>query len=159
KAAKELRCLDPCMGSGHFIVAIFERLVEMRIAEEKLGEKAVVKAVISDNLYGLEIDHRCTQIAAFNLALAAWRRIGYCALPAMHLACSGLGVRAKKEEWLALTPKSEKMQTGMERLYQLFQQAPVLGSLTNPRRLGGDVLTSEFHRLQPIMEQALNLET
>jgi len=159
KAAKELRCLDPCMGSGHFIVAIFERLVEMRIAEEKLGEKAVVKAVISDNLYGLEIDHRCTQIAAFNLALAAWRRIGYCALPAMHLACSGLGVRAKKEEWLALTPKSEKMQTGMERLYQLFQQAPVLGSLINPRTLGGNLLTAEFHDLQPIMEQALNLET
>ena len=41
---------------------------------------AAVDAVLRDNLFGLEIDPRCTQIAAFNLAFAAWRRsvIGRC---------------------------------------------------------------------------------
>ena len=78
KTAKELRCLDPCMGSGHFVVAMFERLVALRMAEEKLDEAAAVAAVIRDNLFGLEIDPRCTQIGAFNLALAAWRRVGHC---------------------------------------------------------------------------------
>ena len=96
KTAKELKCLDPCMGSGHFVVAMFERLVALRMAEEKLDEQAAVAAVIRDNLFGLEIDPRCTQIAAFNLALAAWRRVGYCALPAMNLACSGLAPNAKR---------------------------------------------------------------
>ena len=90
KTAKELKCLDPCMGSGHFVVAMFERLVALRMAEEKLDEAAAVAAVIRDNLFGLEIDPRCTQIGAFNLALAAWRRVGHCTLPAMNLACSGL---------------------------------------------------------------------
>ena len=80
KTAKELKCLDPCMGSGHFVVAMFERLVALRMAEEKLDEAAAVAAVIRDNLFGLEIDPRCTQIGAFNLALAAWRRVGH--LPA-----------------------------------------------------------------------------
>ena len=61
------------MGSGHFEVAMFERLVALRLAEEKLDEAAAVAAVIRDNLFGLEIDPRCTQIGAFNLALAAWR--------------------------------------------------------------------------------------
>ncbi len=82
KTAKELKCLDPCMGSGHFVVAMFERLVALRMAEEQLDEKAAVAAVIRDNLFGLELDPRCTQIGAFNLALAAWRRVGHCALPA-----------------------------------------------------------------------------
>ena len=35
-SAMELKCLDPCMGSGHFVVAMFERLVPMRMAEETL---------------------------------------------------------------------------------------------------------------------------
>ena len=46
KTAKELKCLDPCMGSGHFVVAMFERLVALRLAEEKLDEAAAVAAVI-----------------------------------------------------------------------------------------------------------------
>jgi hypothetical protein len=79
QTAAELKCLDPCMGSGHFVVAMFERLVALRMAEEKLDESAAVAAVIRDNLFGLELDPRCTQIAAFNLALAAWRRVGHCA--------------------------------------------------------------------------------
>ncbi|MFN9293329.1 MAG: hypothetical protein ACK6EB_35065, partial [Planctomyces sp.] len=66
KAAKDLKCLDPCMGSGHFVVAMFERLVALRMAEDRIDELAAVNAVIRDNLYGLEIDARCTQIAAFN---------------------------------------------------------------------------------------------
>ena len=78
RTAAELKCLDPCMGSGHFVVAMFERLVALRIAEKDLSEKAAVTAVIQGNLFGLEIDPRCSQIGAFNLALAAWRRVGHC---------------------------------------------------------------------------------
>ncbi len=100
--AKELTCLDPCMGSGHFVVAMFERLVALRLAEEKLDEAAAVAAVIRDNLFGLEIDPRCTQIGAFNLALAAWRRVGHCKLPAMNLACSGLAPNTREADWLAI---------------------------------------------------------
>jgi len=159
KTARELTCLDPCMGSGHFLVAMFQRVVAMRMAEEKLPEKAATEAVIRDNLFGLEIDSRCTQIAAFNLALAAWRRVGHCPLPAMHLACSGLGVVAKKEDWLALAQKDSKLRAGMERLYDLFQKAPVLGSLINPHSGEADLLVAEFHELRPLLEKALTQET
>jgi N-6 DNA Methylase len=159
KTAQQLRCLDPCMGSGHFVVALFERLVALRCAEEDLEVVDAIAAVIRDNLFGLEIDPRCTQIAAFNLALAAWRRGGYCALPAMNLACSGLAPNAKKEDWLKLAGNSDRLQRGMERLYALFKDAPILGSLINPRALGGDLLEAEFHELQPLMEKALAQES
>lgn len=158
KTAKDLRCLDPCMGSGHFVVAMFERLVALRMAEEKVDEKEAVPAVIHGNLFGLEIDPRCTQIGAFNLALAAWRRVGHCTLPAMNLACSGLGPNAKQADWLKLAGDNEKLRNGMDRLYRFFKDAPVLGSLINPRALGGDLLEAEFHELQPLMEKALAQE-
>ena len=182
KSASELKCLDPCMGSGHFVVALFERLVALRVAEEALDEADAVDAVIRDNLFGLEIDPRCTQIAAFNLALAAWRRVGHRPLPAMNLACSGLAPNASKDDWLALTallhgdsplagehdllgPQGQPMlfdarlASGMSQLYDLFQKAPVLGSLINPRAAQGDLLIAPFHALQPLLEKALARET
>jgi hypothetical protein len=159
KFAKELKCLDPCMGSGHFAVAIFERLVALRMSEEAQDEAASVQAVIRDNLFGLELDQRCTQIGAFNLALAAWRRVGHCKLPAMNIACSGLAPNAKKEDWLKLAGNNNRLQNGMDSLYQLFMDAPVLGSLINPRGGEGDLLEAAFHELQPLLEKALAQET
>lgn len=158
KTAQELTCLDPCMGSGHFVVAMFERLVALRIAEEKVDEPAAVTAVISDNLFGLEIDPRCTQIAAFNLALAAWRRVGRCTLPAMNLACSGLAPNTREVNWLKLAGDNDRLQRGMQRLYRLFKDAPVLGSLINPRATGGDLVEADFHEFQPLLEKALAQE-
>jgi hypothetical protein len=159
KMAKKLWCLDPCMGSGHFVVAMFERLVALRVAEEKLEEAAAVAAVIRDNLFGLEIDPRCTQIGAFNLALAAWRRVGHCMLPAMNLACSGLAPNTHEADWLAIGGDNEKLKNGMARLYRLFKDAPVLGSLINPRAAERDLLEAGFHELQPLLEKVLARET
>jgi hypothetical protein len=115
--------------------------------------------VISDNLFGLEIDPRCTQIAAFNLALAAWRRVGYCVLPPMNLACSGLAPNTTEEEWLKLADGNEKLENGMASLYHLFENAPVLGSLINPRTSQADLLEAGFHELQPLLEKAMAAET
>ena len=159
KTAKELKSLDPCMGSGHFVVAMFERLVAIRMAEEALDESEAVASVIRDNLYGLEIDPRCTQIAAFNLALAAWRRVGYCVLPPMNLACSGLAPNTSEEEWLKLAGGNEKLENGMASLFHLFDSAPVFGSLINPRVSQADLLEAGFHELQPLLEKAIAAET
>ena len=159
KTANELKCLDPCMGSGHFVVSMFERLVALRVEEEGLDESQAIPAVIGDNLFGLELDPRCTQIGAFNLALAAWRRGGHCALPRMNIACCGLAPNAKKDDWLKLAGNDDRLQRGMGRLYSLFKDAPELGSLINPRASGGDLLEAEFHELQPLLEKALAQET
>lgn len=158
KTARKLRCLDPCMGSGHFVVAMFERLVALLIAEDQMDPDAAVAAVIKDNLFGLEIDPRCTQIAAFNLALAAWRKVGHRRLPAMNLACSGLTPNAR-DEWSKVAGDSDRLQRGMARLYGFFNDAPVLGSLIDPRAVGGDLLQAEFHELRPLLEKALERES
>jgi hypothetical protein len=81
RAAKEVTVLGPCMGSGHFLVFALPILVRFRMEEEQLSEEEAVYAVLRDNLFGLELDTRCTQIAALNLALAAWKMVGYRPLP------------------------------------------------------------------------------
>ena len=68
----KLKILDPCCGSGHFLVAAFSMLVPMRMAREGLSARDAVDAVLRENLHGLELDPRCVELAAFSLALAAW---------------------------------------------------------------------------------------
>jgi hypothetical protein len=155
RAAREVTMLDPSMGSGHFLVFALPLLVRLRIEEENLSAAAAVAAVLRDNLHGLELDERCTQIAAFNLALAAWKLAGYQPLPALHLACSGLAPHTAQAEWVGLAGDNEKLQRGMARLYKLFENAPVLGSLINPRDDGADLLTAGFDELRPLVEKAL----
>ena len=80
-------------------------------------------------------------------------------LPPLHLACSGLAPNAKKEDWLKLASVNDRLQRGMARLHTLFKDAPVLGSLINPRAMGGDLVEADFHELQPLLEKALAPET
>ena len=156
---KDLRCLDPCMGSGHFIVAMFERLTSLRVSEESVDERTAVFSVLQENLFGLEIDGRCTQIAAFNLALAAWRRIGFCTLPVLNLACCGLAPNVDKQAWVRMAQGDEKLESSMEQLYEHFEQAPVLGSLINPVKDNRSLLEAAFDEVKPLLDKALESES
>jgi hypothetical protein len=160
KALKDFKLLDPCCGSGHFLVAAFVLLVLLRMRDEKLSAKNACDAVLRENLHGLELDQRCTQIAAFALALTAWKFTeGFRPLPPLNIACSGLGVNARKEDWLALANGDTRLRSGLEQLYDLFQKAPELGSLINPRRLAhGDLVTASFAEIQPLLTKALQSE-
>lgn len=162
KRAAELKILDPCCGSGHFLVAALHHLVPIRMAEEGLTAREACDAVIRDNLHGLEIDERCTQIAAFALALAAWTYPGaggYRLLPRLRIACSGIAPNTKKENWLALAGDDERLRNGMARLYDLFRDAPILGSLIDPSSaLENSLFEARFDELRPLLEKAMSAE-
>ncbi len=178
--AKDMTMLDPCMGSGHFLVFALPILLAIRMAEEGLSETVAVDAVPRDNLFGLEIDPRCTQIAAFNLAFAAWRRVGHRPLPKLNLACSGLAIGVTKAEWLKLAEKAvsavdpaarsdllgveqnllaqgleERIKNGLNALYDLFAKAPWLGSLIDPHSAGADIFREGFDKLEPLLASIL----
>lgn len=162
---KEITTLDPCMGSGHFIASLFPVFAKLRMYEEGLSKEKATDRVIEENLHGLELDARCTQIAAFNLALTAWKFIGYYKdLPEMNLACSGVAPKGKREDWVKLVGKvgdpvlKARMENGMKVLYDHFQLAPELGSLLDPATIKADMYTASFKELQPILIKALENE-
>jgi hypothetical protein len=167
----EFKLLDPCCGSGHFLVAAFLLLVPMRMAAEGLSAMDAVDAVLADNLHGLELDARCVEIAVFALALAAWRfpdengdPLGVRAdMPAPQVACCGLKVAAKPEDWMALVPddapNAQLLRQELRLLHASFAQAPLLGSLLDPARsLKNDLATSSFDTLRGLLARALATE-
>ena len=136
--AKALTVLDPCCGSGHFLTEALAALAALRRAEEGLSPGDAVEAVLRDNLAGLEIDGRCVQIAAFNIALTGWRIGGAgAALPTPNVAWVGAPPPQPRAEFAALSGGDTDLRRGLEALHDLFRQAPLLGSLIEP--VGGDL--------------------
>ena len=178
----DLKILDPCCGSGHFLVAALSMLVPMRMEQEGLPVRDAVDAVLRENLHGLEIDPRCVELAAFALALAAWTYPGaggYRPLPEMHLACSGLAPNATKEQWLELAQQaadaggmpadrslfgvddnllSAQVRNSLEELHELFRKAPERGSLIDPRELKGDLFRHDYESVRSLFAAVLKHE-
>jgi hypothetical protein len=156
---KDLTLLDPCCGSGHFLTAAFRLLVPLRMHADGLTAAAACDAVLTDNLFGLEIDPRCVQIAAFALALAAWTYPdagGYRQLPPLNVACSGQPVAGTRAEWQKLANGNSNLRFTLGELYELFTDAPHLGSLLDPRTvLKAERLTGSLEQIRPLLAEAL----
>lgn len=174
KTLKEFTLLDPCCGSGHFLVAAFNLLVPLRMHDEGLSAREACDVVLRENLFGLELDPRCTQIAAFALAVAAWKYpgednqpLGYRELPPLSIACTGIGPQATEAEWLKLAEQSghklnvlsrEPIMNGLRNLHSLFSDAPTLGSLIDPNQLSATLISADYETLLPYLSAALTAE-
>lgn len=166
----DFKLLDPCCGSGHFLVAAFLMLVPMRMASEGLSAKEAVNRVLAENIHGLELDPRCVEIAVFAVALEAWRYpdasgnpLGLREIPAPNIACCGLKVAAKAQDWEALVPdeapNAQYVRQELRQLHASFSDAPLLGSLLDPARsLKNDLATSSFETLTALLRKALATE-
>ena len=60
----DIKCIDPCMGSGHILAYKFDVLMEI-YKRQGYRNRDAVKSIINNNLYGLDIDERASQLAYF----------------------------------------------------------------------------------------------
>lgn len=130
----EFKAIDPCCGSGHFLVAIFLMLVPMRMQLENLSEQQAIDKVLSENLHGLELDQRCVELAVFALALEAWRYQnggGYRMLPRLNLACCGQKFPKSIQSESLDYSKFPALTEALDILEKQFNEASVLGSLVD----------------------------
>lgn len=67
---EDIKLLDPAMGSGHILVYAFEVFHEIY---EKCGypDRDIPRLILENNLYGLDIDDRAYQLAAFAVVMKA----------------------------------------------------------------------------------------
>lgn len=60
----DIKCIDPCMGSGHILVAMFDVLMDIYLSEG-YDEREAAFEIVENNLHGLDIDVRAYQLAYF----------------------------------------------------------------------------------------------
>jgi hypothetical protein len=80
ESIRDLKAIDPAVGSGHFLVVLFELLVALyreeakhrgETGEERWSTQAIVEHILEKNLHGIDLDPRAVQIAAAALWLKA----------------------------------------------------------------------------------------
>lgn len=158
----DVTVMDPCCGSGHFLVEAFSMLWRMRAEEEQVTAVAAQDSVIRSNLFGLELDPRCVQIAMFAIAFQAWKEGGgWRQLPTPEIACSGISVKASAEEWKALAHDDAILEAAIGRLHALFADAETLGSLISPVRAteNAGLESVDWKDVAPLVRQALGAES
>lgn len=67
---EDIRCIDPCMGSGHILCVYFDTLI--RIYEDYgYTSREAAASIVKNNIWGLDIDQRAAQLAYFAVMMKA----------------------------------------------------------------------------------------
>ena len=59
---EDIRCIDPCQGSGHILVYMFDVLMQIYESYGYTTQEAVA-GIVKNNIYGLDIDERPAQLS------------------------------------------------------------------------------------------------
>ena len=70
KDVRDIKVIDPCMGSGHILVYAFDVLMQM-YEDAGYSQRDAAKSILENNLYGLDIDDRAYQLAYFAMMMKA----------------------------------------------------------------------------------------
>jgi len=61
---ENIKCIDPCMGSGHILAYLFDVLMQI-YRSAGYTDRDAAAGIVEHNLYGLDIDDRAAQMAYF----------------------------------------------------------------------------------------------
>lgn len=143
---EDLSCLDPCMGSGHILVYMFD-VLEQIYTSVGYSEREAAKAILENNIYGLDIDDRAYQLAYFAVMMKARqynRRIlngeNTCHVYAIQES-NGIAKNQLHEMGENLSPdEKSKALSQAEKLVELFHDAKEYGSILNIPEMDWDLL-------------------
>ena len=67
---EDIRIIEPCCGSGHILVYVFDLLYKM-YEEKGYQQREIPTLILKNNLVGLDVDKRAAQLASFSLIMKA----------------------------------------------------------------------------------------
>ena len=70
KDVRDIKVIDPCMGSGHILVYAFDVLMQM-YENDGYSQRDAAHCILEHNLFGLDIDDRAAQLAYFAVMMKA----------------------------------------------------------------------------------------
>ncbi|WP_419174436.1 BREX-1 system adenine-specific DNA-methyltransferase PglX [Desulfosediminicola sp.] len=100
---EKVKILDPAMGSGHFLVYVFDFLWELyqdqaRLSKKNYTPKQIIDWILKNNLHGIDIDNRAVQIGAAALYIKTQEKETGYQVENLNLVASDLGISHLKED-------------------------------------------------------------
>jgi DNA modification methylase len=131
---EEIRICDPACGSGHMLVYAFD-LLHSIYEEEGYGHSEIPEKILSHNLFGIEIDKRAGELAAFALTMKARKKQhNFFRNPVQPNICALQSISFEDDELRSYIAAigSDLFTTDLQRTLLQFEEADNFGSLIRP---------------------------
>lgn len=152
---QDITCIDPCMGSGHILVYMFDVLMDI-YRSEGFSEREAVFDILEKNIRGLDIDRRAYQLSYFALMMKArgYNRIFFRghedmegnrvqAVPRVYAIEESNSIIRNQIEYLGADLDEEKKEIAIKQMNGLLDalhDAKEYGSIINVERYDWDLL-------------------
>lgn len=154
KKIEEIKLLDPCCGSGHFLVKAYDLFYKMYLEEGIYCEEEIPYKILQNNIYGIDIDLRAVQLTGLilfiktktylkesNYELNAKEKISVNLVCADVILLNGSRLRELKERH----KQNKTILKMIDIIYEEFEDVRIKGSLIQPEK-----------RLFPLFEEYKN---
>ncbi len=151
---KEIHVIEPCCGSGHILVYVFDLIFKM-YEEQGYLKRDIPTMIMRNNLVGLDVDKRATQLASFSLVMKA-RSVNnrffdeeYYETPHVYeikdsQLLKELGYRKHIKSFNFLSDEEIEL---IEYLVEIFKNGKTIGSLIKIKPIDFDRLDSALDKI------------
>ena len=150
---EEIKVIDPACGSGHFLLYAFDILERIWRAERpEIPDSEIPRKILKHNLYGVDLDMRACQLAAFNLYLKARSRTVSEAedefeMPDVGIVCADAKiaeVEGAEDVFEEVAEDRADLQKTLESILNAFESIHGLGSLLDVRGALGEIFEEDI---------------
>lgn len=146
---EDIKCIDPCCGSGHILSYLFDVLVQIYEAHG-VQTRDAVKSIVEHNLYGLDIDDRAAQLAYFSVMMKGrqydHRFFRRGVQPHVYAIVESNDVSEHVVEYFC--NGDEKLKIAMDMILAEMYDAKEYGSILNITEQGWDALEQRFDEVR-----------
>ena len=144
---EDIKCIDPCMGSGHILVYMFDVLMQIY---ENYGYSAreAATSIVENNIYGLDIDTRAAQLSYFAIMMKARqydrRFLTRGIQPNVYAIDESNGITSVQMQEMGQNLSEEEYNIAVKQAMQLVEElhdAREYGSILNITELDWDLLS------------------
>ena len=161
---EEIKCIDPCSGSGHILAYMFDVLMQIYEVYGYTSREAV-ENIVKNNIYGLDIDERAAQLANFAVMMKARqydRRFftrkdedGNLSIPQPNVYAICESNHISKECLDYFTNEDAKIGEMIHSIVDEMQDAKEYGSILNISAFDFDSLMQRFDEVENESEMSL----
>ncbi len=145
---KDLKCIDPCMGSGHILVYMFDVLVQI-YGDFGYSVRDAVQLIVRNNIYGLDLDERAAQLAYFAVMMKARqydrRFFERGVQPQIYAIQESNGLSPEVFDYIV--KGDEKLRNELQKVVDSFKDAKEYGSILRVPSVDFDLLYKRFDEI------------
>jgi hypothetical protein len=146
KPLQQVTLLDPACGSGHFLIEAFDIFYSMYEEEGEITEpEQICKAILENNLFGIDIDARSIQIAEAALWMKAEERsMHFSGAKTNLVAATSSHLKGKSwDRYLAKLKNEPSTVRVLRRFAVEMEHIDELGSLARPAEALESIINEE----------------